>query len=619
MRHGILNAFKGAFTGSLKNKIRLGTIIITVTLVGLLALTLYWYERTELRSHYNARSQEHNRFIRLSLFQAMQSHQQDNLSEVLTRLAERETLQKVFIINPQGEIRFSSSLEEVGRRPSIDSPTCQLCHAQPSVRRENSVFFSENGRDSFRSVTLLENETRCQACHGTDHEFNGVLIADYNVAGYLDLLRTRGTRIFLGALLAAIGIMAAQRWLIFSVLVHRLHRLVQATGEKSVTSKGRASADEMELLLTRYEGLSRDLREALVTLRNHRDYLERIIDSLDDGLMVIDRDRKVRLVNRALLSRFGLVREDVLGQPCYPQLCLRSEESEDCPGGEFSGVVRMQDKEGQDIVLEVTTSSISSEADSAVEFVEVSRNITKRVELEERMRQAETLVQVGQLATGIAHEINNPLASMAACVDSLKRQLKNPDMEKLAGVDAFSRYLSLLEKEIYRCKKITHQVLSLARSPSSEKKGVSLGALIDETLSLLAYRLNREKCRVSLDTSTPVPEVLGDEGMLRQVLLNVLLNALDSLDKEPRKINIRLESLSGGEVALEISDTGVGIPEELRKEVLKPFVTTKAPGKGLGLGLSICRDIIREHQGTLILSSVLNGPGTVVRITLPEK
>jgi two-component system NtrC family sensor kinase len=239
--------------------------------------------------------------------------------------------------------------------------------------------------------------------------------------------------------------------------------------------------------------------------------------------------------------------------------------------------------------------------------------------MEERLRQAETLVQVGQLATGIAHEVNNPLASMAACVEGLRRKAKQAAAQGISEIEPFPHYLALLEKEIYRCKRITNQVLSLARAPSTARETVSLASLVDETLSLLAQRMAKERCTVRFAADENAPPIRADEGKIRQLLLNLLLNAVESLDGFPKEISVTLTGEGNSGVRLLIRDTGRGIPPHLRERIMEPFFTTKPPGLGLGLGLSICRDIISEHSGTFTIEEAPEGRGTVVSVVLPVK
>jgi two-component system NtrC family sensor kinase len=233
---------------------------------------------------------------------------------------------------------------------------------------------------------------------------------------------------------------------------------------------------------------------------------------------------------------------------------------------------------------------------------------------------SERLAALGQLASGIAHEINNPLATIAACSEGLLNRIESGKQDP----ELLENYLQIITEEVIRCKGITTSMLSFVRQTAYEKKDIDINAVIDRTLELIGFQGRLREVEVVKNYKGALT-VRASEGELRQVFLAIFVNALDSMgDRGALTIEtgtFRQDSSpeTGPEsdyVFIRISDTGTGIPAEMMGRIFDPFFTTKVKEGGTGLGLSIALEIIKDHGGEISVDSV-KGRGAAFTITLP--
>ena len=239
---------------------------------------------------------------------------------------------------------------------------------------------------------------------------------------------------------------------------------------------------------------------------------------------------------------------------------------------------------------------------------------TKREEItvmSQQLWQAAKLASVGELAASIAHELNNPLATVSLRVESL--------LSQTAADDPRRRQLEVVEQEVDRMADLVANLLQFSRRGQPQASTVDVADDLVKTLELMQHNLRTRRIEVVQEFSTDVPVIQADRQLLRQVFLNLLTNASDAMpDGGTLSLRVTPGSLEGGRraVVIEFADTGVGIlPEHLRR-VMEPFFTTKEEGKGTGLGLAICRRAVQEHGGAIQITSEV-GKGTTVRIVLP--
>lgn len=240
---------------------------------------------------------------------------------------------------------------------------------------------------------------------------------------------------------------------------------------------------------------------------------------------------------------------------------------------------------------------------------ELKKELAERKRLEASLLQTEKMSAVGQLAAGVAHEINNPLAIILGFSQSALKKIKDSD--------ALFMPIKSIEREALRCKNLVQNLLVFSRQTDAQMQIFNLNETLADTLSIIEAHARVKSVEIFMELGTP-PPLLGDRNQIQQVIVNLCNNAIDALPNGG-KIVVRTISRvikDKREAILEIEDNGSGIPEELRNRIFNPFFTTKEAGKGTGLGLSLVYEIVQKHRGTIDLKSTV-GHGTTFSISLP--
>jgi two-component system NtrC family sensor kinase len=246
--------------------------------------------------------------------------------------------------------------------------------------------------------------------------------------------------------------------------------------------------------------------------------------------------------------------------------------------------------------------------------ITIGEDITEWREAQQRLAETEKMAAVGQLAAGVMHEINNPLATILACSEALG--LRNEDLPPVTRT-AFEEYLKIIDTEVQRCRRIVDGLLDFSRPKSSDKRPVDVNALVEQTLFLLKLHHRFKFVTVVRELAPGLPKVPADSERLIQAFMALMLNAMDAMNtRGSLTVRSRLNPDRRDEVLLEFIDTGVGIKQDDLAKIFEPFFTTKPPGRGTGLGLSICYAIIAEHRGRIEVTSQV-GVGSNFRVFLP--
>lgn len=234
--------------------------------------------------------------------------------------------------------------------------------------------------------------------------------------------------------------------------------------------------------------------------------------------------------------------------------------------------------------------------------------------------EAGRLASVGELAAGIAHEINNPVAIMVEEAGWIEDLLEEEELKESKNLGEFRRSLKQIRDQGDRCKSITHKLLSFARKTDSRVQDVQVNDVIEEIVSLSEKRAKYSNVTINTNLQTDLPLVRVSQAELQQVILNLINNALDVMDKKGGTVSIATKLRPGyidhGRIVIEVADDGPGIPTANLSKIFDPFFTTKPVGKGTGLGLSICYGIINKMGGELVVNSVVD-EGTTFRIIIP--
>lgn len=248
----------------------------------------------------------------------------------------------------------------------------------------------------------------------------------------------------------------------------------------------------------------------------------------------------------------------------------------------------------------------------------MAEDISDRKRLEESVHTNGKLASLGRLSAGIAHELNNPMAAIAGCVEGLISRAQAPELSAAPAFEDFPEYLKIIDDEIQRCKGIINNLLDFSRSREMLQQPVQVNEILEQTLQLLSHHKSFKKIQVLKELDLGLPPVVGNSGELRQVFVAMAINAMDAMNQSG---SLTIRSLTEKRhdqdyVCIHFQDTGVGIPSSNLTKIFDPFFTTKAVGQGVGLGLSICYGIIRSHNGFIKVTSE-EGKGTLFQIYIP--
>jgi two-component system, NtrC family, sensor kinase len=355
-----------------------------------------------------------------------------------------------------------------------------------------------------------------------------------------------------------------------------------------------------------------------------RRFTERIIDSLPVGLYVIDPEYRIQAWNRKRETGMqGVSREEAIGRPIFeilhrqPEELLRAEFDDVFSSGRIQQFQMESSATGDLRTYRISKIPMRLDDTAVTHVITIGEDVTEWREATDRFSQAEKLAAIGQLAAGVMHEINNPLATIAACAESLA--MRADDMAAAGSpLPEFSEYLKIIDSEVHRCKRIVDGLLEFSRPRPATRTLVSVNDVVEQTLFLLKHHARFKKLTVhsSLDPELGT-NVRGNPDQMIQVVMALLLNAVDAM-RERGTVTIRTRAgREAGEGAIiEVIDEGHGIPRGEMSKIFEPFYTTKPPGRGTGLGLSICYGIVAAHGGRLEVDST-PGEGTVFRVILP--
>ncbi len=370
---------------------------------------------------------------------------------------------------------------------------------------------------------------------------------------------------------------------------------------------------------------ARQLEETLAAstreIEEQRAFFERIVDTLPVGLYVIDRDYRVRAWNRKRETGLqGVARRQVLGHTIFdvlhrqPSDMLRREFEELFATGRMQQFQTESTATGEPRVYRLTKLPMRGEGGKITHAITIGEDITEWKQAEARIAQAEKLAALGTLAAGVMHEVNNPLATIAAIAESLEVRVREGTLRGDAIARELEGALTVIAQEVTRCSGIVNGVLEFSRPKPAQREPVGVNDLVERTLFLLKHHARFKAMRVAQDLTADLPAVLGNDEQLIQVVMALLLNAMDAT-ADRGTITIRTAA-DGGGVLIEVADDGAGIRRDDLPRVFEPFFTTKPVGRGTGLGLSVCYSIVTGHGGRIEVSSTL-GRGSVFRVLLP--
>ena len=368
---------------------------------------------------------------------------------------------------------------------------------------------------------------------------------------------------------------------------------------------------ELLLSIGRQVGITMESLQNMAGLMLSKELLQSVFDAIADLVVLVSPDGLLRMVNKAFLARYDISPDTVLNrnieelatmQPVpfalfRPIFQIRLRE----PVSDFSRLPNGQ-------IFETHFYPAFDDHGELKNVVCYAKDVTQQKQVEHRMQQAEKLVALGQLAAGVAHEINNPLGIILCYTNLLKDDFADlPDK-----IDD----LGIIEKHARNCQRIVQDLLSFARNQQTTKAPGSLNAAIEQVISMVAGQLAKQGITVALKMDPDIPPMQMDAEKMKQVFMNLFINAAQAIGNNG-EISIETNCLRAkGQVKIVVRDTGPGIPPEIQNKIFEPFFTTKGPRDGTGLGLSLSYGIVRDHDGEIYVQSE-PGKGAAFVIVLP--
>lgn len=372
---------------------------------------------------------------------------------------------------------------------------------------------------------------------------------------------------------------------------------------------------------------SRDVSERLMLEREVQKsniFFQNVIQSTVDGIVVVDTKGNVLIFNEGMENLTGYTRTEIMEEghlssfyniDVAKENMKKMRSDQHGPLGKLNPTsMSITTKEGKEIPVTLSASIIEideNEIGSVGVFTDMREILKMRKDLEDahlQLVQSEKIASVGRMAAGVAHEINNPLAGALIYAELLKEELQNDPK--------YQNDIQEVINQTLRCKKIVAELLEFSRQSIGQTSSFSLKYLINQCLNLLINQALFQNIRVTTEIETDMPEMVGDMGQLQQVFTNLFINAAHAMEEKGMLKVVANYQPDNSRFVIKVSDTGPGIPAELRDKIFDIFFTTKPVGKGTGLGLSITQNIVQLHGGTIRFECPQGG-GTTFVIELP--
>jgi PAS domain S-box-containing protein len=558
--------------------------------------------------------------IRTALEHEMLTRDRTLIAGMVRSFGAEPGVASVMLLDRQGVVRYTSGRVPSGDELNLQSPACQACHQFPPAQRGSSRIIETQGDSILRTVVPIRNRPECHACHDPAHKTNGIVIFDVNASSIQSTARS-DLRWMVGTTgLVALLLVAAIAGVVRLVVLRRLQRFEttarQIAGGDLAMRVPDAGSDTIAWLAREFNVMADSVTGLLGQVRIERERLERIINSIDDGIVVLDGRRMVIAANEAFIARTGGTRRALVGcscgspgsamcgmDDCPTVACLESGESQ-------IRVCQSRRPDGTMAWEEVHACRVEGVPGDDVQIVEVWRDITERRAAEARLAESHRLASLGMLASGFSHEINTPLGTVMTCVDGITRELRRDPAIDLGRV---GDHATIAREQLLRCRAITQHFLRMSRG------GTGTGAAIDLAATLTAVlRLVEPMARsrgVALDAAGAdgrVLQVRADETDLQHALINILLNAVQASN---RGTTVRVRVDAADAITIRVEDDGCGIAPDQQARIFEPFFSLRQGGTGLGLFVSL--NAVRRWGGDIRVAST-PGAGAVFSVVLPS-
>ncbi len=611
------------------------SMIAIFSLIGVVNLNMH--KRHMMMGVYQNAAQVSD-IIKYSTNYSMMTNERDSIYRIINCIAREPGIQKIRIYNKEGQITFSTDEKEVNTMVDMRADACNACHsggAKPptgdiSILKRTRDYYNQEGNHVLGLISPIKSESSCVTAdchaHSADQKILGVIDVIMQL-DKVDASQNEYEKYSRWYVLLTIFVVCTTSMLFVFFMVHRpVHKIVEGTNK---VAEGKLSfmidvnsKDEIGRLAESFNHMTIDLKKFRNDLLSAKAYTDNIIHSMLNSLIVVDRDAYIKNVNKATCDLLGYSEEELINKPMsfifakgyFDELGLNDSSSRDFGG---TGETIYQSKDGKKIRVLFSASCIRNDQDEFQGVVFMAQDITVQTEA---MR-AGHMSSLGELAAGVAHEINNPLNSIINFAQILIDELQSDGQ-------LTEELLFRIINEGDRVSNIVRSLLSFARESGRGKAMIKIDEVIRETFALTDTQIFKDGIIMEVNVSETLPRIYGNFQQIMQVFINITNNARYALNQKysgsnPEKkliISSELKQIEN-KLVMDISfyDTGTGIPAQIIDKVINPFFTTKPAGEGTGLGLAISHGIVTDHDGRLIIESV---EGEYTRVTtrfpLPE-
>ena len=599
------------------------TLGVTAAVVVACAVAAYLYSVHHFRSvldlaRTNALTE--GELIHTALEHAMLSNDRPLIAQMIEGFGKESRVEQLVLLDRTGIPRYSSAPISSEEDFHISSPTCQACHRDPPDRRESSRVIETRDGAILRTVLPIRNRKDCHRCHDPAQKINGVLILDYD-AGEVRAGMTRDLRwmvagtgaltfVIVGAIFVVIRVSVLRR-------LQRLETTARMVAQGDLERRAPVEGSDTLAWLGREFNMMADSVAGLVgEVSAQRERLETVINSIDDGIVVLDPQRKIIAANDAFMRRIGSERDKVLGCFCY-QLQTGSCNLPDCPTLTYlqSGVpqVRICEHRGGDGSIaweEIHVSPIFDAHGHLTHVVEVWRDISERRAAEAKLAESHRLASLGVLASGFSHEMNTPLGTVLTCIEGIMREMPAQERGELDAARV-RECATIARDQLLRCRSITQQFLRLSRGQRYEGAIIDVKEAIESARRLVDPTARAHSVQVVVEPVSSGLHVRAGEAELQDLLINLLINAIQASTPGCKVV---VETRGNGDIRIRVRDEGCGIAPDSLHKIFEPFFSMREGGIGLGLFLSL--NAVRSWGGDIVVNST-PGKGSTFEVILP--
>lgn len=624
-----------AFRKSLSAKLAYYLILSMIVIFGVTGVMNHRMYRRHLMEGVYQNADQISDIIKRSTNYSMLRNERDSIYEALHNIGREPGILKIRIYNKEGQVSFSTDPAEVNMEVNVKAEACIVCHGGPMPSADAPI--QERTRDYYNSdnqhvlgvISPIKSEQSCLAADCHAHDPSQKVLGVLDVIMKLDKVdahqKEYERRFLLSVIWAIFTICLISGTFIYFMVFRPVNKIVEGTrrvADGDLDSRiDIRTKDEIGFLAESFNSMAGDLKDFRHELLTAKAYTDNIINSMSNSLVVINQNAIIKEVNRAACELLEYTEIELIGRHlsvifahgCYEDIGLL-----DTPITDYDRTVESAfvSKNGKKIHVLFSGSVIRDNQGGFQGVACLAQDISWHTEA----MNAGHLTSIGELAAGVAHEINNPMNSIInfaqIMIDEISRNHTVPiDIPKT------------IIKEGDRVSGIVKSLLSFAREHERVKHKISIQDVLKETLALTQTQLVKDGIILQIDVPDDLPEIIGDFQQIQQVFINIINNSRYALnEKFPGAHPEKILSIQAGAALLSdksglniiFRDNGTGIPANLLEKVVNPFFSTKPAGIGTGLGLAISHGIITDHDGKLTIESI-RGSFTSVSIFLPEK